>query len=153
VIFEGCAAKNRQGFDDAMHPAKPKYLALVRKFPLRPIRSEEENEAALAMLESLGDRQRVRALAPEEHDYIAVLAKPIEDYENTRYPRGPVTGATMLAHLIEAKGITQARLAVETGLTESTVSELINGARPLSRKQIQVFARYFGVNPALLVGD
>jgi HTH-type transcriptional regulator/antitoxin HigA len=153
VIFEDCAAKNRQGFDDAMHPAKPKYLALVRKFPLRPIRSEEENETALAMLESLGDRQRVRALAPEEQDYITVLAKLIEEYENTRYPRGPVTAATMLAHLIEAKGITQAQLAAETGLPESTVSELVNGACPLGRRQVQVFARYFGVDPALLIGD
>jgi HTH-type transcriptional regulator/antitoxin HigA len=137
----------------AIAPAKPKYLALVRKFPLRPIRSEEENEAALAMLESLGDRRRARALAPEEHDYIAVLAKLIEEYENTRYPRGRVTGATMLAHLIEAKGITQARLAADTGLPESTVLELVNGARPLGRRQIQVFASYFGVDPALLIGD
>ena len=31
--------------------AKPKYLALVRKFPLRLIRSEEENEAALTVIE------------------------------------------------------------------------------------------------------
>jgi len=35
-----------------------KFLALVHKFPLRPIRSEEENEAALAVLDSLGQRQR-----------------------------------------------------------------------------------------------
>jgi len=54
--------------------AKPKYLALVRKFPLRLIRSEEENEAALAVIEALGERQQERPLEPEEHDYIAVLA-------------------------------------------------------------------------------
>ncbi len=137
----------------AIAPAKPKYLALVRKFPLRPIRSEEENEAALAMLESLGERQRVRALTPEEHDYIAVLAKLIEEYENKRYPRGPVTGAAMLTHLIEAKGITQAQLAAETGLAESTVSQLVRGTRPFARRHIQVFARYFGVDPVLLLGD
>jgi HTH-type transcriptional regulator / antitoxin HigA len=131
-------------------PAKPKYLALVRKFPLRPIRSEEENEAALALLGSLAERQREGALTPEEHDYIAVLGKLIEEYENAQYPRGPVTGSAMLAHLIEARGISQAQLAADTGIPESTVSGLVRGSRPLGRKQIQILARYFGVDAALL---
>jgi HTH-type transcriptional regulator / antitoxin HigA len=134
-------------------PAKPKYLALVRQFPLRPIRSVEENEAALAMLDALAQRQRETTLTPEEHDYIAVLAKLIEEFEEAHYPRGPVHGSAMLAHLIEARGISQARLAADTGMAASTVSELVRGSRPLSRRQIQVFARYFGVAPALLQGD
>jgi HTH-type transcriptional regulator / antitoxin HigA len=134
-------------------PAKPKYLALVRKFPLRPIRSEEENEAALAVLGALGERQRKGALAPEEHDYIAVLAKLVEEYENSAYPRGPVTGSAMLAHLIEAKGISQAQLAAETGVAQSTMSQFVRGSRPLGHKHIRLFARYFRVDPSLLVGD
>jgi HTH-type transcriptional regulator/antitoxin HigA len=136
-----------------MRPASPTYLALVRKFPLRPIRSEEENEAALAMLESLGDRQRERVLSPEEHDYITVLAKLIEEYEDTRYPRGPVSGAAMLAHLIESRGITPAQLAAETGLAESTISQLLRGKRKLSRQLTATFAKYFRVEPTLLVDD
>jgi HTH-type transcriptional regulator/antitoxin HigA len=134
-------------------PAKPKYLALVRKFPLRLIRSEEENDAALAVLESLGERQHERPLAPEEHEYVAVLAKLIEEYENARYPRGPVSAAAMLAHLIEARGISLSKLAADTGLSESTVSALVSGLRPLGRRQIQILARYFGVDPGLLRGD
>lgn len=130
-------------------PAKPKYLASVRRFPLRPIRSEEENEAALAMLHSLAERQREAPLAPEEHDYIAVLARMIEDYESPRYPRGPVTGSAMLAHLIEARGISPARLAADTGFTESTISGLVHGSRPLGPRHIRAFAHYFGVDPAL----
>jgi HTH-type transcriptional regulator/antitoxin HigA len=130
-------------------PATPKYLALVRKFPLRPIRSEEENEAALAVLGSLGERRREGALSPGEQDYIAVLAKLIEEYENSRYPRGPVTGSAMLAHLIEARGISQAQLATDTGIPESTVSGLVRGSRPLGRKRIEVLARYFNVDAAL----
>jgi len=132
--------------------AKPKYLALVRKFPLRLIRSEEENEAALAVIEALGERQQERPLEPEEHDYIAVLSKLIEEYENEHYPSGPVSGAAMLAHLIEAKGITQARLAADTGLTESSISQLLQGKRKLSRQIIAIFANYFDVEPSLFVG-
>ncbi len=109
-------------------PAKPKYLALVRKFPLRLIQSEEENEAALAVLEVTRRTPTREAPRAEEHDYIAVLAKLIEEYESSRYPRGPVAGAAMLAHLIEAKGITQARLAGDTGF--GRVDDLANPPRP-----------------------
>jgi HTH-type transcriptional regulator / antitoxin HigA len=133
--------------------ATDRYLALIRKFPLRPIRSEEENEAALAVLGSLGERQRESPLSPEEHDYIAVLAKLIEEYEGTQYPRAPVTGTAMLAHLIEARGISQARLAADTGIAEATLSGLLRGSRSLGPRQIQVFARYFGIDPVLLRGD
>jgi HTH-type transcriptional regulator/antitoxin HigA len=133
--------------------ARPKYLALVRRFPLRPIRSEEENEAALAVLKALGERRQEKPLQPEEHDYIAVLAKLIEEYECAHYARNSVSGVAMLAHLIEAKGVTQARLAADTGLAESTISELLRGKRILSHRHIQAFARYFRVNPTLLVGD
>jgi len=104
-----------------------RYLALVRKFPLRPIRSEEENEAALAVIQTLGERQQERPLEPEEHDYIAVMAKLIEEYEKEHYPSGPVSGAAMLAHPIEA------RRSIEAGMDHhltkrvdiKTISELI----------------------------
>jgi HTH-type transcriptional regulator / antitoxin HigA len=133
--------------------ATERYLALIRKFPLRPIRSEEENEAALAVIASLGERQREGLLSPEERDNITVLAKLIEEYEGTRYPRAPVTGSAMLSHLIEARGISLARLAADTGIAESTLSGLVGGSRPIGPRQIQVLARYFGADPALLQGE
>jgi HTH-type transcriptional regulator / antitoxin HigA len=129
----------------------PKYLALIRKFPLRPIRSEEENETALAVLASLAERREREPLEAEEFDYIAVLGKLVEEYEDTRYPRGPVSGAAMLAHLIEAQGISQAMLAADTGIAESTVSELLKQKRGLTRRHIEVFARYFRVEPAVFL--
>jgi HTH-type transcriptional regulator/antitoxin HigA len=129
-----------------------KYLALIRRFPLRPIRTEEENEAALAMLTSLAEQRERIPPDADELDYLAVLAKLVEDYEDARYPRGPVTGAAMLAHLIEAQGITQAKLASETGLPESTVSELLKGKRGLSRRHIEILARYFRLAPAVFLG-
>ncbi len=132
--------------------ATDKYLALVREFPLRPIRSEEENEAALAVLASLGERQRESPLSPEEHDYIAILANLIEEYEGTQYPRAPVSGSAMLAHLIEARGISQAQLTADTGIAESTLSGLIRGSRRSARGRSRS-SRDFSVDPALLRGE
>ncbi len=55
----------------------------------------------------------------------------------------------MLAHLIEAKSITPARLAADTGVTESTISQLLQGKRKLSRQTIVIFANYFHVERTL----
>ena len=39
-----------------------------------------------------------------------------------------------LLHLIAAKGVTQAKVAGATGVTESTLSEILSGKREVSRK-------------------
>ena len=108
---------------------------------------------ALAVLAGLGERRQREPLEAEGLDYLAVLAKLVEEYEEARYPRGPVNGAEMLAHLIEARGISQAMLAADTGIAESTVSELLRQRRGLTRRHIDVFARYFRVEPAAFLGD
>jgi transcriptional regulator with XRE-family HTH domain len=59
----------------------------------------------------------------------------------------------MLAHLIEARGISQTRLAADTGLSPSTISQLLHGKRRLSPRVISIFARYFRVEPMLLVDE
>ena len=47
------------------------YLGLVRRFPLRPIRSDGELDEAVAVVNSLLSRPR---LAPGESDYLEVLS-------------------------------------------------------------------------------
>jgi HTH-type transcriptional regulator/antitoxin HigA len=74
---------------------------LIRKFPLRPIRSEAELDRAIAMVDALSDRE---SLTPDEHDYLLVLAQLIEQYEDERYPIPAISGVPMLRYLIESKG-------------------------------------------------
>jgi len=57
----------------------PKYLALIRKFPLRPIRSAEDNEMALAVLAGLAERRGREPLEAGEFDYITVLGKLVAE--------------------------------------------------------------------------
>ena len=49
---------------------KDLYFELIRRFPLRPIRSDKELNAAVKMVDSLLDR---KDLASEEEDYLEVL--------------------------------------------------------------------------------
>jgi HTH-type transcriptional regulator/antitoxin HigA len=124
------------------------YLELVRRLPLRPIRSEDELDRAIAMVNSLIDRDE---LALEEEDYLDVLGDLVEKYETEHHPMPPVSDAEMLRHLIEARGTTQARVAAETGIAESTISAILAGKRGLNRKHIEALARHFKVKPSVFI--
>jgi antitoxin component HigA of HigAB toxin-antitoxin module len=84
-----------------------------------------------------------------EKDYLDVLSDLMERYEAEQHPIEPVPDAVILAHLIEAKGITQSALAREAKIAESTISEILKGKRTLTRSQIGRLARCFGVGPTV----
>jgi HTH-type transcriptional regulator/antitoxin HigA len=126
------------------------YLALIRRFPLRPIHSEAELDRATAVMNFLldeGDLDR------DEEDYLDVLSDVIERYEEKHHPirTDDLTEAEMLAHLLEAKGVTQAETARGAGVAESTVSEVLSGKRRLTRVQIEKLAAYFHLDPGVFL--
>jgi HTH-type transcriptional regulator/antitoxin HigA len=121
-----------------------RYLELVRRFPLRPLRTDADLDAAVAVLDDLTDRDD---LTPPEQDYLDVLTDLVEAYEAVAVPVTPVGDAELLRFLIESKGVTQAQVAAGAGLAVSTVSELLSGKRKLNRGQIGKLARYFNVGP------
>src|SRR5438477_301595 len=91
---------------------KDVYLELISQVPLRPIRSDEALDRAIEMVDALLDRED---LDQDEQDYLDVLSDLVERYEAEEYPIAPVSDAEMLRHLIEAKSVTQADVARETG--------------------------------------
>jgi HTH-type transcriptional regulator/antitoxin HigA len=128
------------------------YLALVRRFPLRPIRNEAELDAAIAMIDELTDRDD---LDDGEADYLDVLGDLVERYEDKVHPipTGDLSDAEMLAHLMEARGVKQVDVARATGIAESTLSELLRGKRYLTRGQITKLAVYFHVGPGVFLRE
>ncbi len=124
--------------------SKDRYLDLVLRFPLRPIRSDKELDEAVRMVDSLLDR---RDLAAEEQDYLEVLGDLVEQYESEAHPMPPLSDAAMLVHLIEAKGVSQRQVSGATGIADSTISEVLKGKRHLNRSHIGKLAKYFSVSP------
>lgn len=131
------ATVNRQKKND-------RYLELILQFPLRPLRSDDDLDKAVRMVDSLLDR---RELAAEEEDYLDVLGDLIERYESEAHPMAPVSDAEMLRHLIEAKGVSQTEVSDATGIAVSTISEVLQGKRTLNRGHIGKLAKYFSVSP------
>jgi HTH-type transcriptional regulator/antitoxin HigA len=125
-----------------------RYLELIRAFPLRPIRTDAELDEAVAMIDSLIDREE---LEPGEQDYLDVLADQVRKYESEQHPLPAVSEADMLRHLIEARDITQLKLATDTRIAESTISNILSGKRAMSRKHVATLAGYFKVSPAVFI--
>jgi HTH-type transcriptional regulator / antitoxin HigA len=119
-----------------------RYLELIQTFPLRPIRSDKDLVAALAVIDQLLDQKR---LLREEQDYLDVLSDLVARYEKEQHPMPPVSDADMLRHLIEAKDVTHVQVGRATGIAESTISAVLSGDRRLRREHIAKLARYFHV--------
>jgi HTH-type transcriptional regulator/antitoxin HigA len=128
--------------------ASDHYLALVRRFPLRPIRSEAELDAALAVIDALTERED---LDPGEADYLDVLSDLVERYEDQAHPIRAASDAELLAFLIDQRGVKQVQVARATGIAESTLSEVLRGKRQLTRGQIAKLAGYFRVEPRVFL--
>jgi len=128
--------------------ADDRYLALVRQVPLRPLHSDSDLDRAIAMIDSLVDKE---SLSSDEIDYLDVLSDLVEKYETVTHPMPSVSDAEMLRHLIESRAKSQAEVSSATGVAESTISELLVGKRKLNRKHIESFAKYFRVNPGVFL--
>jgi HTH-type transcriptional regulator/antitoxin HigA len=122
------------------------YLALIRRFPLRPIRSDAELDRAIAVVDSLVDRDR---LDRGESDYLDVLSDLVERYEEEHHPIAPASDAAMLEHLMDSRDVTQLAVAEATGIVNSTLSAVLSGKRRLTRDHIARLAAYFQVGPTV----
>ncbi len=126
-------------------PERGRYFGLIQRFPLRPIRSDDDLTQAIGVIDSLVVRGDLDA---GEQDYLDVLTDLVEKYESDEHPMPPVPDGALLRHLIEARGITQSRLADDVSIAVSTINEVLAGKRQLTRRHINVLARYFNISPA-----
>lgn len=122
------------------------YLSLIRTFPLRPLRSEDDLEEATAMLDVLVVKD---ALTAAEADYLAVLSELAEQYEAEVHAIPPAADADVLQHLLEATGCTTVQAAQSTGLEVRTLDAVLAGTHHLTREQIGRLAHHFQVSPSV----
>lgn len=123
------------------------YLECVLDFPLASIRSDEH----LAEAQRVMDRLLARGTLNEgEETYLDALSDLAGAYEDEHHSIGPASDADMLRHLMDMKGVSQARLSHDVGLAKSTVSEILAGKKPFSRQMIRKLADYFRIDVGIL---
>jgi HTH-type transcriptional regulator/antitoxin HigA len=128
-------------------PVSASYLKLVRAFPLRNIRSDEELTAALSVADDLMRRE----LDEGGEDYLDALADIIEKYERTAHPIADAPAADVLRLLMESNRLSQPEFAKKVGIAQSTISAVLTGARSLTADHIVKLARFFKVSPAVFL--
>ena len=130
-------------------PAEDDYLALVKRFPLRPLRSRKELSAAGEILDRYIGRD---GLTPGEKDYIAALVRFVEDYEqeNLLASLKRLTPIEILKHLMEENDMNTTDVGYILG-SRGLASEVLSGNRGLSKTLIARLAARFQVDPGLFI--
>ena len=119
-----------------------RFLRLVREFPLRPIRTKRDYQAATIMMETLAVRGE-DDLNLDELDYLDVLADLIEAYDTEHFP-APAQGTPQerLKALLASTGMSTADLGRLLG-NSGLASQILAGRRQLSKTHIRLLSRHF----------
>jgi len=127
------------------------YLKLVRRFPLRPIRSLAENRLAVKLLAELMAKGDDR-LTEGEGDYLAALGHFVDEFEkkHVRTLLAKATPLEVLRHLMESHGMTAADLGDVLG-SRPAATMVLKGGREMSKSHIRAAAAHFHVSPAVFL--
>ena len=128
------------------------YLDLVKRFPLRPLRSEAEHDRAIKMM------LQVEAEHPHPSravlDYLDILADIIDNYENhagLKMDVADVTPSQIIAHLANENGLTITQLAAELRINQGNFSEMLSGNRQFSKTAITALCHRFRLSADLFL--
>ena len=83
------------------------------------------------------------------HGLFLLVIDLIENYEDEVFPEPEVDPVDRLKFWMEVRGLRQKDL-VEIGVgSRSTVSNLLSGRKPMSKRQIGILSDYFNCSPAI----
>ena len=113
---------------------------------VKPIRTEEDQGAALAEIERLWGARSGTA----EGDRLDVLATLIEAYEAEHHPMDPPDPIEAIKYRMEQQGLTRRDLERLLG-TRTRVSEVLNRKRSLSIAMIRRLHEQLGISAEVLI--
>jgi len=123
------------------------YFKLVKRFPLIHIRDDDNLGAAQEMI----DRLLAEDLDEGAQEYLDALTDLVEKYEDEHEPIPDASEVDVLCELMRANGLSQMALASKVGISQSTISAVLNGTRSLTKEQVVTLARFFKIGPAALL--
>ncbi|AUT02623.1 hypothetical protein CLI64_20740 [Nostoc sp. CENA543] len=122
-----------------------KYKELLTAYLPKLIKTESENEQALAIVEDLMHRERTS----EENELYQLLITLIEKFEQEYYqPEQPNNPQSMLLFLLEQSDKTKADLQAVLD-SENLVDNILNGNQKITPELAQKLGDFFHVEASL----
>lgn len=123
------------------------YTDLLVRYQPKPIATEAENDAAIAIAQALEHRSQ---RTPEEDLFLELLITLIEKFEVDNYPIPTGSRSSMVQHLLEARDLHEAELISILG-TKVAVTEVIDGKRKIQPDEAKKLANFFQVDASLFL--
>jgi HTH-type transcriptional regulator / antitoxin HigA len=124
------------------------YSTLLSRHQPKLIKTEAENDRALAIVEDLMHRKN---LTPEEDELLDLLVALIERFETEFYQCGEAsTPHSMLEFLMDQQNLTHLDL-LPIFHSESEVNAVLKGDQDLTITQVKALADRFQVKPIVFV--
>jgi HTH-type transcriptional regulator/antitoxin HigA len=114
-------------------------------YPLKAIKNKKDYQEALKSLEKVFDLEKGNLA-----EYAETLTILIEYYENEHFPIQEPTGIDVIKFLMAQNNLKQKDLCGTLG-GKSSVSEIMNGKRPLNIQHIRALSNKFNVHPATFI--
>jgi HTH-type transcriptional regulator/antitoxin HigA len=131
-----------------LQPGDDSYMQLIRRFPLRHIRNEEEHAVAVEIISGLIGSK----LDSGAGDYLDTLILLVNKYEDEHHTpkETDLAPREALRAIMRANAMSQADIAKIIG-SESAVSMFLKGERDLSKSHIKALAARFRVDAGLFL--
>lgn len=125
-----------------------KYSELLVKYQPKLIKTEAENQKALAIVEELMHQPN---RTPEENEFYELLVTLIEKFERDFYDAGNASNPhSMLLFLMEQKEMESKDLVKILG-DGDVVADIVKGKRKFSDEEAIALGSFFGVDSSLFV--
>ena len=126
-------------------PVAIEYATLLSETKPEVVHDDALNQVYIQQLERLSSKPSV---SPAEEKFIQLLMVLVEDFENKNHPVPNASPVDILRHLMEAHQLRQKDLVDIFG-AESTVSDVLNGKRDITKEQVRRLSKRFHVSPAV----
>jgi HTH-type transcriptional regulator/antitoxin HigA len=123
------------------------YFDLVKRFPLTHIRNSGHLGQAIQLVDELLQKNLDRGA----QEYLDALSDLIASFEDEKAPIPDASESDVLRELMRAGGHNQSQLEKTVGISQSTLSAILNGDREMTKGHMITLARFFNVPPAVFL--
>ena len=124
------------------------YAGLVAMHMPRPIHDKVGYNNAVEMIHALAGHK----LTADQDDYLSILAKLVEDYEQENLPEPKlVSGIESLKFLLQEHKMSPADLGNILGVNRSIAYRILKGGRNLTAEHVKKLAGHFSVSADLFL--